>query len=666
MKRYQLKIVLNHTKPPVWKRCLVPEGITFSQLSIILEEILEIRDTEKYEFEFFQRGVRIREWEEGKNPVTGFSFDYCCASDTYVNNLLAEEKWFAFQIPDGSRYRATIEAAVADESEDCPVILKQRDSAEIMGWTDKDILNDKLKKTLSVSCGEEDYRSHQELRTAMAGGETGLRGSMDARSRENRNKKSPNSLLRDLAEKIREVMQWAQEEMMDQEADEPVYDEQRAYEIQTEAETRMRNELHEELQRLLNPDKRDPQSSRNPKVKEQLLIYGKDDLRSLAEELGLHYYKSLNKDMLAEKIRNEILTPFVMEKRMLLLRDNEIEAFERVIQSGCCYPEADVLKTLETLYDLDYIAIFSDNYVEVPQEVADVYARINTPEYQRRRRQLSWMNDCLHIVEAFYGVVPVKILHRVYRRRAGCKVDFRTFQELFRQFPPERNPCVMRENKIILKVLLRDDLYREIEKSQGNKDYYIPSEEEVLDYAVNGYPSRDSRYQKLRFFLLHELPLDGQTAGDLLPVIYGKISMGEGLSDIMDLFQETGIAFTSETAVEKVVSLLMELNNNTRMLIHRGHTPNEIAGQTQAFRGGRMPTIVPMSSMAADMLREAQPELGQRGFSVDLDSNAAEIPTVFMPSGAGGERIAANRKVYPNDPCPCGSGKKYKKCCGRK
>lgn len=22
-------------------------------------------------------------------------------------------------------------------------------------------------------------------------------------------------------------------------------------------------------------------------------------------------------------------------------------------------------------------------------------------------------------------------------------------------------------------------------------------------------------------------------------------------------------------------------------------------------------------------------------------------------------------KVYPNDPCPCGSGKKYKKCCGK-
>lgn len=28
--------------------------------------------------------------------------------------------------------------------------------------------------------------------------------------------------------------------------------------------------------------------------------------------------------------------------------------------------------------------------------------------------------------------------------------------------------------------------------------------------------------------------------------------------------------------------------------------------------------------------------------------------------------IVKQDKVYPNDPCPCGSGKKYKKCCGKK
>jgi preprotein translocase subunit SecA len=30
-----------------------------------------------------------------------------------------------------------------------------------------------------------------------------------------------------------------------------------------------------------------------------------------------------------------------------------------------------------------------------------------------------------------------------------------------------------------------------------------------------------------------------------------------------------------------------------------------------------------------------------------------------------GPKIRAEAKVYPNDPCPCGSGKKYKQCCGR-
>ena len=28
--------------------------------------------------------------------------------------------------------------------------------------------------------------------------------------------------------------------------------------------------------------------------------------------------------------------------------------------------------------------------------------------------------------------------------------------------------------------------------------------------------------------------------------------------------------------------------------------------------------------------------------------------------------IVKDAKVYPNDPCPCGSGQKYKKCCGKK
>ena len=34
------------------------------------------------------------------------------------------------------------------------------------------------------------------------------------------------------------------------------------------------------------------------------------------------------------------------------------------------------------------------------------------------------------------------------------------------------------------------------------------------------------------------------------------------------------------------------------------------------------------------------------------------------PAGSIPKRMSGKIKIGRNDPCPCGSGKKYKKCCG--
>lgn len=39
--------------------------------------------------------------------------------------------------------------------------------------------------------------------------------------------------------------------------------------------------------------------------------------------------------------------------------------------------------------------------------------------------------------------------------------------------------------------------------------------------------------------------------------------------------------------------------------------------------------------------------------------------TMYLEQKKSGT-VVKDAKVYPNDPCPCGSGRKYKKCCGRK
>ena len=43
--------------------------------------------------------------------------------------------------------------------------------------------------------------------------------------------------------------------------------------------------------------------------------------------------------------------------------------------------------------------------------------------------------------------------------------------------------------------------------------------------------------------------------------------------------------------------------------------------------------------------------------------------TNVVPDGQAAKpfvRPAGSRKIYPNEPCPCGSGMKYKRCCGRR
>mgnify|MGYP002624920293 CR=1 FL=1 len=51
-------------------------------------------------------------------------------------------------------------------------------------------------------------------------------------------------------------------------------------------------------------------------------------------------------------------------------------------------------------------------------------------------------------------------------------------------------------------------------------------------------------------------------------------------------------------------------------------------------------------------------------YSAMQNSALQDFPFIESPKTDSLKKNAA-KKIYPNDPCPCGSGKKYKKCCGR-
>jgi SWIM/SEC-C metal-binding protein len=47
------------------------------------------------------------------------------------------------------------------------------------------------------------------------------------------------------------------------------------------------------------------------------------------------------------------------------------------------------------------------------------------------------------------------------------------------------------------------------------------------------------------------------------------------------------------------------------------------------------------------------------GFEPDKPEDISDLEKMLNPTNT-----AVSNKVGRNDPCPCGSGKKYKKCCG--
>ena len=86
------------------------------------------------------------------------------------------------------------------------------------------------------------------------------------------------------------------------------------------------------------------------------------------------------------------------------------------------------------------------------------------------------------------------------------------------------------------------------------------------------------------------------------------------MEQILDILSDYDMEF-DDSAVGAFVKVMMSVKNNTRLWANKGYTPNE---------------------MAVPYYRGAQ-----------------------KADGTG------RKKIGRNDPCPCGSGKKFKKCCGR-
>ena len=99
--------------------------------------------------------------------------------------------------------------------------------------------------------------------------------------------------------------------------------------------------------------------------------------------------------------------------------------------------------------------------------------------------------------------------------------------------------------------------------------------------------------------------------------------------DLIIQYLQRWLEFPSFEFTQVVTAKIAELYDNPRLWVLKGYTPNELFQEGKKF------------------LKPLPPEPFKAGRS---DAKAIDL--------------APRTKVGRNDPCPCGSGKKYKRCCG--
>lgn len=248
------------------------------------------------------------------------------------------------------------------------------------------------------------------------------------------------------------------------------------------------------------------------------------------------------------------------------------------------------------------------------------YGIVTCPGAKGAYSRNDWMLSCQLMLSFLYGAAPIEVMHEMYRQREGFEVSRLEFMDAFRAVPKEQNFCVVQDSRMIQKEALEDDIYKRIESRQGDCSFYMPDVEEIMVYSRKGYPAAQASYEKLYDFFEKEEKLSCGDIEELMRLVYKKFSLGCDMQETLECLKKEGIA-----AGEGLTALLAAAQADTRMLTLRGHTVSEWQQE-----------------------------------------EAAKKQEEDRKKSAGRVLLQPRRKIYPNEPCPCGSGRKYKKCCSGK
>lgn len=290
---------------------------------------------------------------------------------------------------------------------------------------------------------------------------------------------------------------------------------------------------------------------------------------------------------IADKLAEALLTPSVMRERMIILRDEDIDFFQYVSEHGPVIPAKSFYQSADRLRSMDYACVIdNDMHLIIPEDVKEVYDKeTDTPEFQARRKKMSWLYDCISFIPYLYAILSVGDLGTLYRKRHGYddsneEIVMSMLRELMNNH--EEIPCTLHGNELIVNGLekAQEEKLRQLHASVPTG---FPGYGEMKDILHNGYPLKDNAWKSLRQYFIHDIHVTDDFIDALLEMIWKYMTTGNPYSVIIKNIRGEGIPVTGEQ--EKTLKkLLTNTWSVTRMMMCNGHVPSEtLPGQTYIF-----------------------------------------------------------------------------------
>ena len=212
------------------------------------------------------------------------------------------------------------------------------------------------------------------------------------------------------------------------------------------------------------------------------------------------------------------------------------------------------------------------------------------------------------------------------------------------------------------------DLFIETKRRQQDKPYYVPDKKHLLEYEDPFYCEDTPEKCRLRTFLKERCNLsDARETVVFEELLYGVRSVAVQPSDVFGRLEKLGVRFKSQRDAEQFTALYSAFHNTTRMPCNRGYTPDELMQMTppeERFKSLSLGPNIRKSLQTGEMDME---DIRKQILTMELPGEAVRFDLLkqladIKPSAPQTEK---HKKVGRNDPCPCGSGKKYKRCCGK-